>query len=171
MLRKNIPYVLMGAGAGWLVGLSLSPVIASVLGALLVVVTGVVAAAVGLKKPEEGEARADVRPWPVALLMLSMAVFATAAIPVREGDYLVPSRSRNVPVDSSGARARTAAHRGGLYAGPSPDACASVARAEGPELIDAFRTAPDSVFNLLGERVKDASTLAAVRTAICGTKR
>lgn len=98
--------VVAGLGLGWLVGLSLTPVIGAVLTSLLGLVAGVVAglSVIGTDKVK------IYNTWPMALLILGIAVGASAGVLARTNDLLgqiypdvaTPGAAPMVPADRTG---------------------------------------------------------------------
>lgn len=103
--------LLAGFAIGWLAGLSLSPVIATILSALLAALAGIVA---GFRSADE-TARA-IDPAPVAVLLIGIAVAAPAGILVRTHGVLEPA-THNSTANSSAADQESVARAGpgGLY--------------------------------------------------------
>ena len=98
--------VVAGLGLGWLVGLSLTPVIGAVLTSLLGLVAGVVA---GLSVLSTDKVKI-YNTWPMALLILGIAVGASAGVLARTNDLLgqiypqtaVPGAAPEAPADRTG---------------------------------------------------------------------
>lgn len=72
--------LIAGIGIGWLAGLSLSPVVATVLAAIMSAVGGAVA---GLASAGYAPARQRVNAWPAAILVLGVAIGSPAGILAR----------------------------------------------------------------------------------------
>ena len=166
--RGLVAYLLMGAAVGWLVGLALSPTVSAVLTALTALVTSTLAAAAGVKVKDQDVTAVKVNAWPVASLLVGMAIAASAAVPVREGQMLVPRGARvTKSASTDSGSGKSPATKGGLYGGPAPSACARVERAGGPALVRAFASANDPVFEELGRQVSDTIALDAMRRVLC----
>ena len=81
----------IGLSLGWLVGLSVSPVIQAVLGVLLTSIVGVVGALAGIQNPtEKGITSLQITPVPMFLLMIGIALGSTGGIMARTHGWLSP---------------------------------------------------------------------------------
>jgi hypothetical protein len=94
-----ISIFVVGAGVGWLTGLSASPVVASVLASLLGVGAGIVTGLKTVKTNEqEGASQLRGEQWidarPAALLILGVAVGAPFGILARTHQIFVPAHVR-----------------------------------------------------------------------------
>jgi len=101
---SNILYlVISGLGVGWIVGLSISPVVHIVLGSILALVVSLASAIAGVEKLEEAEeqasagktgpiaqkvARVRLDPRPIALLVLGLAIGSSIGAYARTNDWL-----------------------------------------------------------------------------------
>ena len=101
---KGLPLVVAGLGIGWLTGLSVSPVVGTVLTSILGAVAGVVAGLtiLDMEKPKL------YNPWPVALLILGIALGSPLGILARTNDLFGP-----MFMDSRGTVEATAAETPG----------------------------------------------------------
>lgn len=156
----------IGACIGWLSGLSVSPVISTVLSTLVGVGSSfAVGARITRGQPGAG---LSIDGRPAALMMLGVALVAPAGIIVRTHDLFGVSGQLPIEVGVPPAepQKRTV---GGLFAAPS-DRCAELmAQAEFPNpkaLPDAIRAlGPDGTS--LVDRVRDVSDLRLAVRAIC----
>jgi hypothetical protein len=112
-ISHGLALICSGLAVGWMIGLSVSPVIQGVITALISVivgVVGVVAGIEGLRDRVSGEGdetdgvespppkrrrseSLDVSPWPVACLVAALAVGASLGAMARVGDWLAPDPS------------------------------------------------------------------------------
>jgi hypothetical protein len=84
--RAHISFACLAIGAsiGWLTGLAVSPVLQTILGAVIATVATLMAAASGLER--EGQTRIpNVNPWPMMFMVLGLAVAATFGLSYRIG--------------------------------------------------------------------------------------
>src|SRR5436190_10187174 len=109
---------LIGICVGWLIGLSMSPVLQSVLGALLALVVTIVAAGAGIKSDQSPQIP-KINPWPMAVLMLGIAIAAPVGILAREWRWFAPARAAAGTVSTPDTGA-------GLYDTVSPEACDAI---------------------------------------------
>jgi hypothetical protein len=93
-LQNLIAMGLIGAAAGWLSGISLSPTANTVVAAVTALGGAVVAALSGLNKEAEGDVgklsvyRGKIDPLPVAVFAVALAIVANIGIVVRESEWL-----------------------------------------------------------------------------------
>jgi hypothetical protein len=155
--------LLIGLGIGWLTGLSVTPVVQSVLGAVLALVGTLVAALAGLQ-PDNRPKLPKVSPWPLAALVLGIALAAPAGVFVRTHGWLGDRTEAPTP-----ARERSAPSTGevGLYWSPAPADCQLLRRADSTELQRAFSTAGDKTLRLIGAHVQNVDALLAIRDEMC----
>ncbi|MBY5487111.1 hypothetical protein [Rhizobium leguminosarum] len=99
--KKAFAIIAVGAAAGWLCGLSLSPianvVVASVLGlggTMISALSGLEPSAVK-DEDDAPRLRRQITPVPIALFAVSLAVIATVGIVVRNADWLALQRPRS----------------------------------------------------------------------------
>lgn len=90
-LSSYLATALVGGGIGWLIGLSVSPVVSQVLAALLGLVATLITALSGLQKPDSNSADNQtflnyrVSPWPLAALMIGLVIGSIVGIYARNG--------------------------------------------------------------------------------------
>lgn len=164
-LTQALSVLAMGLGIGWLVGLSLSPVVGSVIASLLGVGGGLV---VGWRSTKGGTGGGiDARP--AALLILGVAVAATAGLFARTVGPLA-AVTVPAPAASGVAAARPPV---GLF-GASADECAELRAAWGrgqPEsFVRRFRTSSIPRAGELVSRVSDPQTLALIMEVLCAPR-
>lgn len=108
--RDSLLLLIIGIGLGWLVGLSVSPVLYIILGSVIALVAGAVGALVGLHqdygvKNESGsdnqskllnsrKKAISISPLPLAMLMLGIGIGACAGIYARTNDLFGPNPQR-----------------------------------------------------------------------------
>jgi len=85
-----VPSIVAGMSLGWLVGLSASPVVGTVIGALLAIVSGLGAALTTFVK-EKKNGSSQVNLWPLALLILGIAFGASCGLYVRAEGWFASS--------------------------------------------------------------------------------
>ena len=98
--RKAFIYfalLITGAGIGWLVGLSVSPVISIVITSVVGSAAAIIAAASGL----EGESASppiprEVDPWPIAFLVIGLVGGSIGGVRARTYDWLEPDISQEM---------------------------------------------------------------------------
>lgn len=79
-----ISLLITGAGIGWLLGLAVSPVVASVITTVLGSAAAVIAGLSGV----ESQNRIRVDPWPVAILVIGLLIGSITGIQARNQDWL-----------------------------------------------------------------------------------
>lgn len=147
-IRQGIWLVLLGLAIGWMVGLSISAVVASVITTLLALAGAVVTVFAGIKKSnpqtdDEAAAVSAADPAPIALLAVAIALAATAGAFTR----------LNVGVSPDG---------GGDTAGVATLSLFSVAA----ESCDEMLRAPDnSLTETVAQEAGNDAILAALGTA------
>ena len=103
----NVVFLLAtGVGVGWLIGLSVSPVLHIIVGSVIAVAAGAVGSLAGLDAKSKGEPDRDqdvpldnrrniqLDPLPLALLVVGLAIGAPLGIYVRTNDLLGPKPER-----------------------------------------------------------------------------
>jgi len=137
---KSIVWIFVfGASTGWLVGLSTSPVVGTVITALLGLAGSAITILSGISSSPKllfGE----INPAPIALLALSIAMFATLGAFIRDGIKL-PEGS---PIESIQAS---------LFS-TSPSVC-----------LELKKSSDDQIFQLLKFYSDDDPVIAALATA------
>lgn len=160
--------LIIGLGIGWLAGLSVSPVIATVLASLVGIAGGLVAGLRGaggktnIDSARVGHSTIDARP--AAVLVLGIALGAPGGIVARTHQLLEPE-------DALPAQGATAE---GVLFNVSVDACDRLrARARDPN-EQAFRSilaATSEWGRLLDENVSDTGILKAIVEDICAKRQ
>jgi hypothetical protein len=106
-LYRGVCLLVCGVGVGWLIGLSISPVIQYVITSLLAVIVSVASALAGIKVAEdketaEGESpakrklRVEVTPFPLMMMVIGVAVGASFGVYGRTNGWLSPDVNRFV---------------------------------------------------------------------------
>lgn len=164
---------LVGAGTGWLVGLSFSPVVGSVLGSILGIAGAVVAAAAGVPLKDR-TSPSGVRAAPLAALVLGIALFAPAGIITRDHAWLAPSveeRARRARIlqtaGGSATSSMSARPMGGLHATELATVCERLVRTPEADLARAFEATGDSLLVVVARVVDDPGRLAEIREGLC----
>jgi len=166
-----LSFLVIGLGVGWLSGLSVSPVIGTVLASLVGVAAGVVT---GLKSvpADEGAARTlavDARP--AAILVLGVALGAPLGILARTHQVFAPEVAIPAGVVGGGAEAESVGVAGqAVLFGSTQDQCDSLrARARGGN-EGAFRAvlaASGEWGRELEESVADTEALERIVLDLC----
>lgn len=105
-LQTGASQVISGLAVGWLIGLSVSPILQTVLTSLLAVIAGVTSVLAGLSSDKDADGspptgKYQINPAPVMFLVLGVAVGASCGVYARTNLWL-------------GADAKTLAQRTGL---------------------------------------------------------
>lgn len=133
-----------GISIGWLSGLSVSPVLATVLSSLLAALGGVVA---GLHSVEKDRERGKLtHTAPVALLLLGVAIAAPVGVMVRTHCLLEVGRECAPQTSvSKGVEPRSNARVGGLFSSPeaNQDWCEESLRAPDQTIANTMKRAGD----------------------------
>jgi hypothetical protein len=138
MSRNEIALAVSGIGIGWLVGLSASPVTATVIAALMALVATSVGLIAGLRPTEEsplflpGGAKfvREASAVPVAIVIMSIAAAAPVGIAARAYHWFGPNEpmaSASVPQPASDTEGKP------KVPGPLPDFPGLFAEVSGPE--------------------------------------
>ncbi len=164
-LVEILSLLLIGLGIGWLVGLSVSPVVSGVITSLLTVAGGLVVATRAIAR-RQGSTLPEA--WPAALLVLGIALGASGGSLARTNGLLGPlHRSAADPQ----ATASNPADRGVLF-GATLEECEQVRSAWIRGNRDAFvrEFAGSSLPRAqeLAARVQDPETLRLMVEALCG---
>lgn len=159
-------FLLTGLSAGWLVGLSASPVLAPVLGAILGASAGLFAGA--RLKSTEGD---SLNPKPVAGVLIGMALAAPVGVLVRTHGLLEPNRP---PLSSAQAspeeKASVAAKQGALFTAQT-EACSRLLGSSPERLRDALQTSSQAWARVLEARISDEALLRQMVEETCAESR
>jgi hypothetical protein len=152
---------LLGLAIGWMVGLSTSPVVASVITTLLGLAGAVVTILGGIKKPDDetdgSAAIPTANPAPIALLAVTIALAATAGAYTRINTGSLPSgNGENTGLGGISLFSVTA------------ESCAEILRAPNETLANtvAQEAGDDAILAALGTSTDPALLRAAV-TQLC----
>lgn len=175
---QAIAVLVIGLGVGWLSGLSVSPVIDHVLGALLGLGAGLVAALrmFAVAAPQRQEvSRSQVDAFPAALLIAGIAIGAPLGIVARTHGAFEPGP---VEVSKSGANQPSSNTQvkndqpqpskvGALY-GSTGSPCGELLGAvDSPNLQTAMQHSTDSWARAIGANEQNQATLRAIVEAAC----
>jgi len=116
ILSQSVALGLAGLAFGWLIGLSVSPVIQGVITALLALAVGVAGVLAGIRPATEGDTtkedeeskakssahqnwvsrtgKLDASPWPVACLVVAVALGSSLGVFARVSEWLSPDPHR-----------------------------------------------------------------------------
>jgi len=155
--------LLTGLSIGWLVGLSRSPVVAASIASLFALAGAMVAALHGVRplgasvlKYRSGNA------WPVALLVLSVAIGASAGNLARTNDLL----GRIGPPREGDSQRDDPADRTGLFSLTTTQ-CGELTVAGRRSIRTIFKSSSHAELRSLGEQIEDPETLKKIATALC----
>lgn len=146
--------LLAGVSIGWLAGLSVSPVTAAVLAALMSVVGGVVAGFAATSSSAGTTVR--VNAWPAALLVFGVALGSPAGVIARTHGWL----ATGIP------SANKAASVGGLFT-IAEDECLRLQGSPDPSLAGALETSGLAWAPRLARRIQDPVVLRQVVDSLC----
>jgi hypothetical protein len=191
--REAVFLLVSGFGVGWLIGLSVSPVVQSLLTALLGILTAVIAGLSGLalEKSKNGKDEVSVSKTPrlpavtavpFGLVMLGIIGGAATGVFFRTNDILgfqpgiflqrwnmIPSEDKQriaqKLIDTKGL---TNTNGGGsvLYSG-NADRCTELKGISGQELKQVLSTIPDKNVRRALALCQNENDLIILRTAIC----
>lgn len=144
--------IVLGIAIGWLVGLSVSPVVGTTVTALLGIAGAVVSFFTGTSDPKK-QPLGDVNPMPIALLALTIAISATAGALVREG----------IPIVNAGKDAKGKPLGIRLFSADA-NICAELDKSPNDQLAKSleFYSANNPVFSALAT----SSEVAKIRKAV-----
>lgn len=165
-LLQAAAMLVIGLGVGWLVGLSLSPVVGTVIAALLGVIGGIVTGSRSVAG-EGGIGNIDAQP--AAVLVLGIAVAATAGLAARAHGVFEPA-GQTGRAAAAATSVPTASMHIGLYAIPLEE-CAELRAAWGrrqPEsFVRQFEASSITGAKELARRIGEPETLRLVVEAVC----
>jgi hypothetical protein len=153
-----------GLGIGWLVGLSASPVVSGVIASLLGVAAGVVTTFRGTSESSAKSVVTDARP--VALLVVGIALGASAGLTARTHDILSPpvklEQTEESKVSKENLISKTL-----LFAQPGSDACTELLSLQPKHIRLGFKSSSSEGMRRLGYLIKDKELLMNIAEAIC----
>jgi hypothetical protein len=164
-LSQRLSLLLIGLGIGWLVGLSASPVVGSVIASLIGVAAGIVVTlqAIAPARAPSVDAR------PAALLVLGIALSASAGTLARTHHLLEPRAQRQLAAIDVSEESKT--YAGALFRVPV-DECAQLrgywTRGERDLFVGEFRNSTIPRAKELASKVQNADILYLVVEAVCG---
>ena len=154
-LVQWLSYLAIGFGAGWITGLSVSPVVNSLVGAVLGLAGGVLATVGSVKSPEN---LSDARP--LAIMVVGLIVGTSTGITVRTHGLLETTDSSVV---SEAERSR----RWGVLFSNSIDQCGRLAGSPDDRLRSALQTSSFEWATSLERHIPDDHTLRNLVMQIC----
>jgi len=166
----------IGAGIGWLVGQSATPLVASVLASVLGVLGGLLAGYAGM--PGQPTVPQDRRPVPLdarplGLVVAMLAIAATAGLYVKAHRLLEPPEIREGLLDLAARGESPAAwadtRASAVLFGVAADDCARVLSvAHTPEAFRALlRTSVLPGASVLADEISDTDVLITMTEALC----
>ncbi len=161
---QALAVLVSGLGIGWLAGLSASPVVSGVIASLLGVAAGVVTTFRSASASSAKSVVADARP--VALLVVGVALAATAGVAVRTHDLLSPP-AKLEQVEQSAVSKENLISRSVLFAQPGSEECAELLSLEPKHIRLGFRSSSSEEMRRLGDVIKDTELLRKIAEAIC----
>ena len=173
-LAQAISIFAMGASIGWLSGLSVSPVIGSVLSSIVGIgagiVTGLRVIGRGQQSAPSEEKHIDVRP--AALFMLAIAITAPLGIMARTFDVFGPLQAQHaLEGTASQDEQRTEIQKGRQYTAglfwKGADLCDELITTQNDEAFRYTLRASGVEGQALEEAISDAETLRKVIEILC----
>ncbi|MCP4545438.1 MAG: hypothetical protein GY835_03090 [bacterium] len=168
-LNQGLAILFTGLGVGWLVGLSVSPVVSAVI-AVLLALAGPMASTFREVLPSDS-IQPKTNAWPVALLTLGVALGATTGIFVRTHDILGPENREDIQEiaqnDGHESRAGDLASKTGLFSQPGGDECKDLLSAGSRRIRFVFRSSGLEEVRALGELIENPEILQKVAEALC----
>jgi hypothetical protein len=163
---QAIAVCITGIGIGWLMGLSISPVVASVIGALFGIISGGIAALSGVK--EAGIIKFQVNIWPLSLLVLGITGGAALGVYTRTHDLLGSGTIVNAQTSSPGeSRSDTVHSTTVLFSQPGSTECTELLASLPEEINTSFRSSSKRKMRQIGDQIKDPSTLKDIARILC----
>ena len=163
--------LIAGFGIGWLAGLSLSPVVSTLLAGIMSVVGGVVA---GLASAGSEVARPRVNAWPAAILVLGVAMGSPAGIVARShnlfGRATVEAAAVAKPEAATVAKSsdpEVMAALSALYSTPGDD-CKRLLGSPDQALVGALDSSRFPWGPRLARRFSEPRVLRQVVECLCG---
>ena len=156
--KKILPSLVLGLSIGWLVGLSVSEVLGSVLAALMGLVGGIGAGFVAWSKSDQPQPVLNL--WPLALLSFGIALGASAGVYARGQQWL-----GNTGAASSDGRVGS----GALYS-VDQTRCRELllARRRGPDALRlALRVELEDIGEALDKTVADDAAIDSFARQLC----
>jgi hypothetical protein len=159
--------LITGFGIGWLAGLSLSPVIGTILAGIMGAASGVVAAVASVGSDI---LRRRVNAWPAAVLVVGVVVGSSTGIVARSrnlfGSAVIGEQVESVPSGSMVQDPRVLAGLTALYSAGSDD-CKRLLGSPDQALIGALETSRFPWAQRLAKRVSDPKVLREVVECLC----
>ena len=168
--------LLVGLGTGWLCGLSLSPVIQTVVSSVLAISGVLIATLVGTT--EDSQARLPrINPWPLVAFVLALGIAAPLGVAARLYWSLdMGSRATGAPLNDGSAaqvagkrsNASASAQQFGLYAGKDPiKDCDHIRTAEPARLREQFQVAENDRLRDIGNAIDSVPLLTEISELVC----
>lgn len=185
-LTVHSSVLISGLGMGWLVGLSVSPVISIVITSI----TGAVAAVITALSGLEEKAKWSVSPVPLALLVVGLAIGSGVGIRTRNLDWFgrnlaaeaVMWEAAGLTLDKSeivqrmfddlypndGQQGENTQHSTSILFARATDECASLRNRAGEKLLTELKTSTVVEFRKLPELITDVDILERmVKEVVC----
>jgi hypothetical protein len=157
---EAIGFAALGAGAGWLMGLSVSPVVASALSVIL----GASASLVAAYSSTKSESSRAASPWPLAIFVIGVAVGAPFGISFRDRQVF---GATGIVTPGDTASSRVIRRGGGLHGAVSPGDCDRLRASSRESLGKAYRDSEEATLIAVGRFVSDVAVLDSIRRVVC----
>ena len=160
--------LIAGLGIGWLTGLSVSPVVGTVLAGIMTAVAGVVA---GVASAGTDAARQRVNAWPLAILVVGVAFGGPLGIVARSHNIF--GDSLHVTVATTGATAglkgqtTTGAEAMSVLFSANADDCGRLRGSPDQSLAGALETSRMDWAQRLARRSTDPKVMRGVVEFVC----
>lgn len=165
---QGLAVILTGIGIGWLVGLSISPIVGAVITSLLTLCGAAVAAF--QKELPKSLKKGTNNAWPIAILTIGLAVGASFGIYARTHDILgldyqttMNDKAENDPKSSSSENLVSKTVLFNL----TSDECGEMLIAGHNQIRSIFKTSSHEEVRILGDIIDDPETLLKIAEALC----
>lgn len=165
---QGFAVLLTGIGIGWLMGLSISPVVGAVI-TFLLTLAGAAVTAFRQELPKSIKNRTN-NAWPIAILTISMAVGASFGIFARTHDILGLDYRTTIngkaETDQKKSPSKNYVSKTVLFSLTS-DECGEMLIAGPLKIRSIFKTSSHEKIRSLGDIIDDPETLLKIAEALC----
>ncbi|MBA2882473.1 hypothetical protein HNR65_002825 [Desulfosalsimonas propionicica] len=165
---QGFAVILTGIGIGWLMGLSISPVVGVVITSLLTL-SGAAVTAFRQELPKSLKNRTN-NAWPIAILTIGLAVGASFGIFARTHDIFgldyqttINGKEETVPKSSL---SKNLVSKTVLF-NLTSDECGEMLIAGPQKIRSIFKTSSHEEIRILGDIIDDHETLVIIAEALC----